>query len=145
MSLWSRFTSFLAKALGADVEPPPVQPAKSVKPAGKRVGPSTPKPFKGVDRPDIKRGKLRHRRYDEVWAKVYDDLETSLPATAIEEFNERESRFRALYNVWSDPGESDDMQLAAYENFWDDMADFGYSVADFDWADFKQKYESLGG
>jgi hypothetical protein len=72
-------------------------------------------------------------------------LERSLPDTAISEFNEREARFRALYDVWSDPGESDDMQLAAYEEFWDDMADFGYSVADFDWSDFKQKYESLGG
>jgi hypothetical protein len=141
MSIWSRFTDIVGKIFGA--EPPP-QPRKisREKPGVSRT---TPTPFQRPEATRIERGRPKHRRYGEVWNRVYDDLERSLPDTAISEFNEREARFRALYDVWSDPGESDDMQLAAYEEFWDDMADFGYSVADFDWSDFKQKYESLGG
>lgn len=139
MSLWSRFTSFVAKVLGAESEPVPPEVPTRLRPT------STPRAFERPHKAKVVRGATKHRRYGAVWSKVYDDFEKSLPNTAIEEFNERESRFRALFDVWSDPDESDDLQLAAYEEFWDDMADFGYSVTDFDWADFKQKYESLGG
>lgn len=138
MSLWSKFTSFVAKVLGAEQAPPE-------KPVPVRLRPSTPRVFERPGKAKVERGTPRHERYRDVWDKVYDDFDRSLPDTAIGEFNERESRFRALFDVWSDPSESDNVQLAAYEEFWDDMADFGYSVSDFDWADFKQKYESLSG
>ena len=139
MSLWSRFTSFVAKVLGAEQAP-------LEKPAPTRLRPSsTPRVFERPGKSKVERGSPKYKRYRDVWEKVYDDFDRSLPETAILEFNDRESRFRALFDVWSDPSESDNVQLAAYEEFWDDMADFGYSVADFDWADFKQKYESLGG
>lgn len=137
MSLWSKFTSLVAKVLGVEQAPPKPEPT--------RLRQSTPRAFERPGKAKVERGGLRHRRYNDVWKRVYDDFDRSLPSTAIEEFNAREDRFRALFDVWSDPSESDDIQLGAYEEFWDDMADFGYSVADFDWADFKQKYESLGG
>lgn len=137
MSIWSKITSFVAKIIG-------VEPPEEPKPT--RLRPSTtPRAFERPGKAKVERGRPKHRRYQDVWDKVYDDFDRSLPSTAITEFNDRESRFRALFDVWSDPGENDDLQIAAYEEFWDDMADFGYSVADFDWADFKQKYESLGG
>lgn len=142
MSLWSKFTGFVAKVFGVEQSSPTVSPTVSPPPRLRSPGATTPKRQPG---PTVTRGSLRHQRYNAVWQKVYEDFDRSLPSTAIEEFNEREAHFRAQFDVWSDPSESEDLKTAAYEQFWDDMADFGYSIADFDWSDFKQKYESLGG
>jgi hypothetical protein len=100
---------------------------------------AAPKPSAKVSRTV----KPSNPQYRAVWDNLQDELDDKLSATGVRNFNRVQPKLQALYDIWSDPSEDDGIQSDAYSEFFDELADFGFSIADFDWSDFAEVYNDI--
>lgn len=143
MSLWSRFKDFLGIGKSQPAEPttpPPPQPPRPPEP------PRPPRrPTDQVDRSVHP----RDERYEDVWGKLQTKLDRTLSQRGITEFNRRQDRLAALFDIIGDPNQSDHIQTDAYEELADELAEFGFifghqfNVSDFDWEGFAANYPMM--
>lgn len=88
---------------------------------------------------------------DPVWDGMRDTLERRLTDRGVEEFNRRQDRLMGLFDIISDPHQSDVIQRDAYDELADELADFGFTfrhgidnIGDFDWVGFGAAYPKIG-
>lgn len=141
MSFWDRVRKGAKRLFGIGEEEAPRRPAPP--PREERPQRAT----RGIER-DVQ---PRSTGMDPVWDDMRDTLERRLTDRGVEEFNRRQDRLMGLFDIISDPHQSDVLQRDAYDELADELADFGFTfrhgidnIGDFDWVGFGAAYPKLG-
>jgi hypothetical protein len=139
VSFWSRGKSFFG---GKNTN----VPGKTVQPPSRANPPRPPsKPIDKVDRSIHP----TDSRYNDVWESLQSKLDRNLSQRGVTEFNKRQNRLAALFDIIGDPRQSDHIQTDAYEELSDELAEFGFifghqfNVSDFDWEGFAANYPMM--
>jgi hypothetical protein len=138
MSLWDRIKERVKRIIGPAEHPTPPTPPP--------VEPERP------SRGEIDRSvRPLNRDFDAVWDDMADTLERRLTDQGVEAFNSQQDRLMGLFDIISDPHQSDVIQADAYDELADELVDFGFTfrhgldnIGDFDWVEFGAKYPKLG-